>query len=300
MPNVSERIIVLKKTKLAEMDLIITGFTESGHQIKTVVKGGRKPGSRRGSHLELFSVSQVLVYQGRSSLTTLSEVELVKSHSGCRVDIEHSSAAAALAELVEVITRDADFEPRLFLLLDASLDAIENTPIDGLEMVTAAAILKIVSQIGFQPSLDSCVICGRERSQEAPGQGPKSPAAEDESSRARRFRFSFAQGGLVCYDCYHNSMISDDGTGDGGSAPDAVFSPDIGNNEPGFAVTDDMDPALFDWLALLIKSRFVDLASHATEANRPTALLLLAFARNWMRAHITARNRSVDFLLSLR
>ncbi|MDR2956816.1 MAG: DNA repair protein RecO, partial [Coriobacteriales bacterium] len=94
MPRVSDEIIVLKKTKLAEMDLIITGFSTSGQQVRVVVKGGRKPGSRRGAHLELFSHTRVLLHQGNSSLLTCTEAELVQPFSGCRSDIEHSAAAA--------------------------------------------------------------------------------------------------------------------------------------------------------------------------------------------------------------
>ena len=184
MPAYSDEIIVLKKTKLAETDLIITGFSASGHQVRAVVKGGRKPGSRRGSHLELYSRSQVLLHRG-SSLDIVTEALLVDSHSGCRQDVEHSAAAAAVTELMEALSRDAEAEPRLFLLVDAALGCIDATALEGLGLIAAAALLKVIAQVGFQPYIDGCLVCGTERSDPA----------------AAPMRFSFSQGGLICAEC---------------------------------------------------------------------------------------------------
>jgi DNA repair protein RecO (recombination protein O) len=280
MPNVSAQIIVLKKTKLSEMDLIVTGFSSEGHQVRTVVKGGRKPGSRRGAHLELFSKSQVLLYIGRSSLSTVSEAELVNSHSECRRDIEHTTAAAAITELVETISRDADVEPRLFLLLDACLDAVGGTDIDGLNLITAASLLKIVGQIGFLPNLESCSICGRPRGSEL------------------SMRFSFSEGGLICPNCLATQSGSDEEQAEGSECAGAYFGID-GGLSPENNVT-AVEPELFDWLVLLIRSRFDDLAQYAVTENRAIGRVLLVFARDWIRAHVAQRNRSVDFLLNMR
>ena len=325
MPNISSRLIVLKKTKLAEMDLIITGFSSEGHQVRTVVKGGRKPGSRRGAHLELFSVTQVLHHQGRSSLTTVTEAELIKSHSGCRVDIEHSSAAGAVTELVEVLSRDADADPRLFLLLDACLDAIDGTSVDGLELIVAAALLKVVGQVGFLPNLETCIVCGRPRTAQksSPMAGSVTEVASRKASEKAEtsmkvssglasnrealgdddaqtvklhgpigghgpMAFSFSQGGVICLRCRQMAF--------------GVLT-DSGEASVDFPLTEDLfipaDEAIFDWLVLLVRSRFVELAGYATTENHTIGRMLLAFARDWMRAQVTPRNRSVDFLMGL-
>jgi len=270
VPNVSDRIIVLKKTKLGEMDLIITAFSESGQQVRAVIKGGRKPGSRRGSHLELFSETQVLLYHGRGALDTVSEAQLVDAHLGCRVDIEHSSAAAVVTELVEVLSRDAEADPRLYQMLGSALSCIENTPSGGLELIVAAAMLKIIGQVGFLPNLKSCTICGRLR-----------------EAQSEPMEFSFEQGGVVCSEC----AISPDRLEDG------VFS---GMTDFSGAKNKSLTTPVYDWIELLIGSRFSELAACTGDENSGTGRMLLEFARDWMRTHVTQTNRSVDFLLALR
>jgi DNA repair protein RecO (recombination protein O) len=259
MPTYSARIIVLKKTKLAEMDLIVTGFNSDGQQLRLVVKGGRKPGSRRGSHLELFCQTDIVMHQGRSSMYTVTEAQLVKPHSGCRQDIEHNAAAAAISELVEVLSREADAEPRLFLLLDAALDTLEKTAIAGLELMVAAALLKIIAQVGFQPNLESCLVCGQ-------------PFEADKPDTSLAFYFSFEQGGIICADCQAFDQS-------------ATAAPAV-------------QPALLSWVALLIKSRFSQLAEFADTEHQSIGHLLLLFARDWMRAQVTPKNRSLDFMLN--
>ena len=289
MPTYSARIIVLKKTKLAEMDLIVTGFNSDGQQLRLVVKGGRKPGSRRGSHLELFCQTDIVMHLGRSSMYTVTEAQLVNPHSGCRLDIEHSAAAAAISELVEVLSREADAEPRLFLLLEAALDTLEKTAIAGLELMVAAALLKIIAQVGFQPNLESCLVCGIpfeadkpnalladeqvEQAEQAQSGGYFSSVNTATSSQAPAFYFSFEQGGIICADCQAFDQSS--------TAAPAV------------------QPALLNWVALLIKSRFSQLAEFADAQHQAIGHLLLLFARDWMRAQVTPKNRSLDFMLNL-
>ena len=283
MPQTMMHLIVLKKTKLAEMDLIITAFSEEGYHVQAVIKGGRKPGSRRGAHLELFCRSQALLHQGRGTLMTVSEAELVNAHAGCRSDIEHSSAAAAVCELVEAVSRDADSEPRLFNLLDATLSTLDNTPISGLYLITAAALLKITAQIGFTPYLEGCLLCGAKRG-------------------STHLHFSFEQGGLLCDEC---STIDLDGLSE---QPEQLRQPEQpGQPEqptqpapPGLSgqpaqLTDDV----LGWVVTVLYSRYADLAKHTGSEYTAVGRLLLLFARNWMRTQVTPKNRSLDFMLAL-
>jgi recombinational DNA repair protein (RecF pathway) len=222
----------------------------------------------------------VLLYIGRSSLSTVSEAELVNSHSECRRDIEHTTAAAAITELVETISRDADVEPRLYLLLDACLDAIGSTDTDELDLITAASLLKIVGQVGFLPNMESCSICGRPR------------------SSGLSMRFSFSEGGVVCPSCLASQLGADEQQPEGFDQSAAYFRIDEGVfPESNYTA---VEPELFDWLVLLIRSRFDDLASYAVAQNRAIGRVMLVFARDWMRAHVAPRNRSVDFLLNIR
>ncbi|MDR1015686.1 MAG: DNA repair protein RecO [Coriobacteriales bacterium] len=177
----SATMLVLRKTKLAETDLIVTGFSDEGRQVRAVAKGARRPGSKLGAHLELYSVARVLLRKGRR-LDLVTEAFGIDSNSACRADVLHSAGAAAVVELLDKVSADGDTEARLFPLACAALRSVGAVPDEGVPLVTAAAVLKISAQLGFRPSFVRCACCGG-------AEGGAMPA------------FSFEQGGVICERC---------------------------------------------------------------------------------------------------
>ena len=92
-PTYTARVIVVRKTKLGESDLILSLLTEDGSQLRAVAKGARKPKSSFASRLELFSVADILCAKGRS-LDVVSEARLVEGNAALRNDIERASHIA--------------------------------------------------------------------------------------------------------------------------------------------------------------------------------------------------------------
>ena len=76
-PTYSVRGIVLRKTKLAETDLIVTLLADDGTQRRAVAKGARKPSSTFASRLELYAEADLLCSVGRS-LDVVKEARLVR------------------------------------------------------------------------------------------------------------------------------------------------------------------------------------------------------------------------------
>ena len=74
----NDRVVVLRKTKLGESDLILTLLSSDGSQIRAVAKGARKPKSPFSTRLELHAVSDVLIAQGRS-LDIVKEARLTRA-----------------------------------------------------------------------------------------------------------------------------------------------------------------------------------------------------------------------------
>ena len=180
----SDRVVVLRKTKLGESDLILTMLSADGSQVRAVAKGARKPTSSFSTRLELYAVSDVLIAQGRS-LDIVKEARLVSGHQGIHASLERAACAAPIAELLWRVTQDGLAVPRLFDLTCASLDAIEEAPVDAAPSLCAAALLKILAFCGFRPSLSRCVGCGR-------------PV---DAAGASSVAFSIQDGGVVCDGC---------------------------------------------------------------------------------------------------
>ena len=190
MPSYSARGLVLKKTKLGETDLIVTLFAETGQQIRAIAKGARRPGSKLGSHLELYSVVDLLLHTGKS-LDIITEAKSWVTNEACRRDIEHSAAAAVVVELLDKVSRDNDVEARLFSLSLEALRCIGDVDRCGLELIAAAHILKTSAQLGYRPALDSCAVCGSSMT----------------IKEGLQYPFSMLEGGIQCPSCRRSGYL---------------------------------------------------------------------------------------------
>ena len=182
------RALVLRKTKLAESDLIVTLLAEDGRQVRAVAKGARKPSSPFSSRLEIFCEVDLLMASGKN-LDIVKEARLVDAHRGLTADMEHAAAAAPMADLAARLCQPGLESPKLFALSSSAFSHAERADAQGAAAVCAAYMLKALSFAGFRPSLRRCVVCG-------------ALLAFDAVTESRvGVRFSVAEGGAVCDSC---------------------------------------------------------------------------------------------------
>ena len=184
-PTYTARVVVLRKTKLGEADLILTMLAENGSQLRAVAKGARKPKSSFASRLELCAVADILCSKGRS-LDIVKEARLVDGNDRLRRDIEHAAAAAPMAELVGRVTQAGLENPKLFACTCAAFAAMGTLDAAMTPGICAAHLLKSFAFSGFRPSLRACAVCG---------------APVDASGGGRQVGFSCREGGVVCDSC---------------------------------------------------------------------------------------------------
>jgi DNA repair protein RecO (recombination protein O) len=155
------RALVLRKTKLGETDAILTLLASDGHQVRAVAKGLRKPGGRFGARLEPFAVVDLLLHTGRS-LDVITEAQTVATHASLRVDLDRSSAASVVVDLLDKISVEGQPEPHLFALSTTTLDVMETAPADALPALVVAFLMKAMAMHGYRPQLESCACCAQE------------------------------------------------------------------------------------------------------------------------------------------
>ena len=246
-PTYGAHVIVLRKTKLAESDLVLTMLAEDGSQLRAVAKGARKPTSSFSARLELYSEAEVLMARGKS-LDIVKEARLVESNEAVRRDMEHAAGAAPMAELLDRVTLDGLENPRLFALTQAALASLGRVDAQRVPKICAAHLLKTLAYVGLRPSLRLCVGCGRELPIEGQGE----------------VCFSFRDGGVVCPFCR--------------SSCEVVFLP----NE-----------------TLVLADRLLHQTFAALEeepADTSCSLGVLQFCGQWIREHVGARMKSLDFI----
>ncbi|TLM98644.1 MAG: DNA repair protein RecO, partial [Actinobacteria bacterium] len=150
------KVLVLRKTKLGETDTILTLLASDGHQVRAVAKGLRKPGSRFGGRLEPYSVVDLLLHSGKS-LEIVTEARTVAAHAPLREDLDRTSAAAVIADVLDKMSVEVQHEPRLFGLSTATLDVLDTAETASLPVIVVAFLVKAMAMHGYRPELDSCV-----------------------------------------------------------------------------------------------------------------------------------------------
>lgn len=180
------RALVLGSRPLGEADRILRLFTRELGRVDAVVKGVRKTTSRWGGRLEPYTISDLMLYQGRS-LYTVTQAQLVDVFRRLREDREALAAAAVLCEAAAGLFPEHEPEERAYALLRNGLRELD----EGFEGPALRAplllggVLKLLFEAGYQPVLDHCATCGGDR---------------------LVLGFSAARGGLVCEGCLDEAV----------------------------------------------------------------------------------------------
>src|SRR5512138_1662228 len=112
--------IILRRADFGEADRLLTVFTPQFGKVRLLAKGVRKTTSRKAGHVELFMLTDMLVAQGRT-WDIISQAEIVEAYRNLREDLDKTSHAYYLAELLDRFTEEHDANAPLFELLALSL-----------------------------------------------------------------------------------------------------------------------------------------------------------------------------------
>jgi DNA repair protein RecO (recombination protein O) len=160
VPLYRDEAVVLRTHKLGEVDRILTLLTKNHGQVRAVAKGVRKTSSRFGARLEPFMVADLQLYEGRN-LDTVSQAETLASYGGPIVsDYQRYTAANAIVETAERLSRETSSAQQYLLLLGAlrSLAAGEHSS----QLILDAYLLRALALSGWSPGLEQCARCGGE------------------------------------------------------------------------------------------------------------------------------------------
>jgi DNA repair protein RecO (recombination protein O) len=172
--------LVLNKRDLRETSLIAEFYTKEFGKVCGVLKGIRTDPKKFASNLEIFSLNEIIFYRKtHSHIHLISQADKLDNFTRIRQNIERTTAASFMMELVGSIMQLEDKNAEIFDLTLASLKELETnyTP----EKIATIFKIKILSLSGFKPHFDSCVCC----LDKITGQS----------------RFSLSLGGLLCPKC---------------------------------------------------------------------------------------------------
>jgi DNA repair protein RecO (recombination protein O) len=171
--------IVLKHADFGEADRLLTLYSREQGKLRALAKGARKPGSRKGGHLEPFSRATLLLSKGRE-LAVVEQAEAIELNSALSQDLVALGYASYVVELLDKFSADHDENRGVYRLLRDTLVRLGS---EGEKQLAVRFYeIKLLEQVGFRPELKNCLNCG------------KPIEAEDQY-------FSFEQGGALCPEC---------------------------------------------------------------------------------------------------
>jgi DNA repair protein RecO (recombination protein O) len=172
--------IVLRSLRYGEADRILHLYTPDRGRISAIAKGVRRATSRFGGRLEPFFRLNLVLYEGRSELLTVTSAETVAAHPRLREDARALDGAARACEAVARVFDDGDPHAGVYHLLANELALLDGDPARAGRANALAFRLKLLLAAGFAPHLAACTSCGEQE---------------------HLVGFSGAAGGVVCAAC---------------------------------------------------------------------------------------------------
>lgn len=161
MPVVESESLVLRTYNFGEADKIVVWLTRAEGVVRGVAKGCRKLKSRYGASLEPFTLAKITYHHKENQeLVSLRQTEIVTSHFDLSAQAEILTGLAYMGDLV--IEFSAPFQPneRLFRMVNACLEAIDQTPAD-LQTILRYFEVWLLKLEGYLPDIRHCGECDR-------------------------------------------------------------------------------------------------------------------------------------------
>jgi DNA repair protein RecO (recombination protein O) len=179
--SVKTQAVVLRSIRYGEADRILHLYSATRGKIGAIAKGSRRPKSRFGGRLEPFFRLDLVLYEGRGELLTVTGASTVDGYGRLRSNGGALMAAGRGCDAVLRLFGEGEPNEPAYNLLCSYLALLDADPAAASEPGPALAFrLKLALAAGFTPELASCARCGE---------------ADHLSA------FSGAAGGVVCSSC---------------------------------------------------------------------------------------------------
>ena len=187
--------VVLKKINYGDSDKIVTLLTDELGKITVMAKGVRKISSRRAGNLDSLNYIKAQISHGSASgLKTIGEVRTIKSFRTLKQSLVKAKLAFYCIEMVNKLLEVDHPTPGVFKLVLSTIAGLNSDDLNP-GLVTARFEILLLRNMGYELSLENCVVCGKVF-----------------SNTWESVKFSHELGGLCCADHTINTVALPIGT----------------------------------------------------------------------------------------
>src|SRR5919199_115729 len=152
--------IVLRGIRYGEADRVLHLYTPDRGRVSAIAKGVRRAKSRFGGRLEPFFRLNLVLYEGRGDLLTVTGAETIAGYPRLREDAAALDGAARACEAVLRVFADGEPNLGVYHLLANQLALLDRDPTRAGAANALAFRLKLLLAEGFAPQLAACAACG--------------------------------------------------------------------------------------------------------------------------------------------
>ncbi len=172
--------IVLRLRKYREADALVTLLTKERGKITAVAKGIYKPASSLRGGVQPYSINEMMLDSGRSTLHSLLQSQCLEMLLPLRQSYDALTLGAYWAELLENFGQEEMAEDELYYLAKAGFLGLA---VNAGKLMSRALEVRLIQQQGLSPDFRLCSRCGR-------------PVVKEKVCF-----FSGSEGGFLCGSC---------------------------------------------------------------------------------------------------
>jgi len=159
MGYIKTKGIVLKEINVGEADKILTIFSKSKGKISGSAKGARRPKSRLIAGTQLFCYSEFVLFKGKD-MYSVNSCDVIEPFYEIREDLVKLTYAAHINEIVMDNVQEEQPSGKVLQLFLNSLYMLAKTD-KSPDLIARVFEIKLMSILGYTPSVMGCLKCGR-------------------------------------------------------------------------------------------------------------------------------------------
>lgn len=169
--------LVLARRSFKEFDEMVSFYSKEAGKLELTARGTKKTVSKNSPFLEVFSYVHLSLVEGKDR-QYITSVQSIAYFSKIRKNFQKSWQASFAVAILEKLLKPLEKNSQIFDIVVSWLHFL-NEVSETKEVLLDALLLKIVSLLGFEPNLQTCIFCGR-------------------TLETEKMYFSFSSGGLLC------------------------------------------------------------------------------------------------------
>lgn len=160
MSREKSEAVVLRGVDFSETSRIVTFLTPDRGRITCIAKGARRRNSALGGVLDTFNRLELVYYwkDGRE-VQNLAEASVINDYRALKTDYERSAWSAFPLELVLKTAAENAPSQELYAIFVRGLESMNRAP-ESPSWHCSWQTLHLLSETGFAPELEICVVCG--------------------------------------------------------------------------------------------------------------------------------------------